>query len=56
MQESAVLHRQALSYATTVTAFLESDAFNVYISAAIGPVQWVVPALLACAALLEGAW
>jgi hypothetical protein len=34
---------------------MESGAFNVYISAAIGPVQWVVPALLASAALHEGA-
>jgi hypothetical protein len=30
---------------------LESGAFNVLIRAAIGPVQWVVPAVLACAAL-----
>jgi hypothetical protein len=34
---------------------LESGAFNVFNSAAIGPAQWVVPALLTCAAMYEGA-
>jgi hypothetical protein len=50
--EAYKAHRRAGAPEAT---YLESGAFNVFISAAIKHVQWVVPALLACAAMHEGA-